>query len=149
MITKRSIHMPRLTRRARIQTIAVLRRTLRQRDYQPVFEDWLWHAALPMLAYAALLHSGVMLARASTDVLYVTGAATLLLVFIGIHNAWDTVMYITVQGMSEPAPEPPPPAAAAAPRSAAEARPPAPAAPPAQAPPPAPGAPPPPAPPPG
>ena len=28
--------------------------------------------------------------------LFVIAAATLLLVFIGIHNAWDTVTYITL-----------------------------------------------------
>src|SRR5689334_8710810 len=32
-----------------------IRRTLRQRGYQPVFEDWLWHAVLPVLSYAGLL----------------------------------------------------------------------------------------------
>src|SRR5436309_1108131 len=32
----------------------VLRRALRQGEYRPVFEDWLWHTILPMLAYAAL-----------------------------------------------------------------------------------------------
>jgi hypothetical protein len=30
-------------------------------------------------------------------VLFVVGAALLLLLFIGIHNAWDIVTYITVE----------------------------------------------------
>ena len=81
-----------------IYSLIVLRRSLRQKEYKPVLEDWIWHAALPLLAYAALLHSGVMLARNSVDTLYVPGGAALLLVFIGIHTAWDTVMYVTVQG---------------------------------------------------
>ena len=79
-----------------VYSIAVLRRALRQRDYKPVAEDWIWHAALPMLAYAALAHAGVRLMGAATDAPYIVGAAALLLVFIGIHNAWDTVMYVTV-----------------------------------------------------
>jgi hypothetical protein len=78
-------------------SIAVLRRTLRQREYRPVLEDWIWHAMLPMLAYAALLVSGLVLPGRSFDMLYVVGGAVLLLVFIGIHNAWDTVMYVTIE----------------------------------------------------
>lgn len=80
-----------------LYAFAVMRRALRQRDYQPVAEDWIWHAVLPTIAYAALLHAGFVLAHASADTLYVVGAATLLLVFVGIHNAWDTVTYVTVE----------------------------------------------------
>jgi hypothetical protein len=80
-----------------IYSVAVLRRALRQRDYKPVLEDWIWHAALPLLAYAALVHAGFELRRDSSDTLYIVGGATLLLVFIGIHNAWDTVTYVMVE----------------------------------------------------
>jgi hypothetical protein len=79
----------------------VLRRTLRQSEYRPVLEDWVWHAVLPTLAYAALVYGGWAIERGSAGSLYVVGASTLLLVFIGIHNAWDTVMYITVVGLPE------------------------------------------------
>jgi len=82
-------------------SVAVLRRALRQRDYKPVLEDWIWHAALPMIAYAALVHAGIQLARVSSDALFVVGGSVLLLVFIGIHNAWDTVMYVTVDRARE------------------------------------------------
>ncbi len=74
-----------------------LRRALRQRDYKPVLEDWIWHAALPMIAYAAMVHGGIRIAGVPGDALYIIGGAALLLVFIGIHNAWDTVAYVTVQ----------------------------------------------------
>ncbi len=80
-----------------VYSITVLRRAMRQRDYKPVLEDWIWHAALPMLAYGALILAGVLLTRAADDALYIAGAASLLLVFIGIHNAWDTVMYVTLE----------------------------------------------------
>jgi len=89
-----------------LYALEVLRRTLRQREYKPVLEDWIWHAALPLLAYAALVHGGLELRVAHHDALYIVGAATLLLVFIGIHNAWDTVMYITIMGLPERRPEP-------------------------------------------
>jgi len=77
--------------------LMVLRRTLRQKDYKPVLEDWTWHAGLPLLAYAGLIHAGIQLQHREGDTLYVVGGATLLLVFIGIHNAWDTVTYVTIE----------------------------------------------------
>jgi hypothetical protein len=79
-----------------LYSITVMRRAMLQKDYQPVMEDWIWHAALPTIAYAALLHAGIALRHESADTLYIVGAATLLLVFVGIHNAWDTVTYVTL-----------------------------------------------------
>jgi len=76
---------------------AVLRRARRQSLYQPVLEDWIWHNAMPMLAYSALLVGGAVLGPSSTGALFAIGGATLLLVFVGIHNAWDTVTYVALQ----------------------------------------------------
>jgi hypothetical protein len=80
-----------------VYSIVVLRRARRQRVYQPVLEDWVWHAILPILAYATLLVAGVIIERSSVGALYCIGAAVVLLVFIGIHNAWDTVTYVMMQ----------------------------------------------------
>ena len=89
-----------------VYSAIVMRRALRQGEYQPVFEDWLWHTLLPALAYAVLLVAGVVLGRNFAEALLVIGAAALLLVFIGIHNAWDTVTYMTVgRGLRERAAE--------------------------------------------
>jgi len=82
-------------------SVDVLRRARRQRDYKPVLEDWIWHAALPLVAYAALVHAGIQLSRVSADALYIVGGAALLLVFIGIHNAWDTVTYVMLERSRE------------------------------------------------
>jgi hypothetical protein len=76
--------------------VIVVRRAQVQTAYRPVFEDWLWHAALPLIAYAFLLISAIMITRYPRQVLFAVGATALLLLFIGIHNAWDTVTYITV-----------------------------------------------------
>jgi hypothetical protein len=84
-----------------VYSVAVLRRALRQRDYKPVLEDWIWHAALPMVAYAALVYAGIRLSGTSADALFIVGGSALLLVFIGIHNAWDTVMYVTLERARE------------------------------------------------
>ena len=84
-----------------VYSAAVLRRALRQRDYKPVLEDWIWHATLPMIAYATLAYAGIRLTQGSADALFIVGGSVLLLVFIGIHNAWDTVTYITVERARE------------------------------------------------
>lgn len=76
--------------------IIVLRRAQRQTTYRPVFEDWLWHAALPLVAHALLLTSAIALSSYPGRVLFMIAGAALLLLFIGIHNAWDTVTYIAI-----------------------------------------------------
>jgi len=58
-----------------------------------VIEDWLFHVLLPF-ASSAMLAGSALAARAhARPALFVAGAAALLLLFIGIHNAWDTVTY--------------------------------------------------------
>jgi hypothetical protein len=74
----------------------VWRRARRQSAYKPVFEDWLWHTILPLVSYLSMLAPAVLLPRNVTPALFMVAAATILLLFIGIHNAWDTVVY-TVQ----------------------------------------------------
>jgi hypothetical protein len=75
----------------------VLRRARRQTGYQPVLEDWLWHTVLPLVAYSALLGAAIGLPGTAAASLFVIGAATLLLLVIGIHNAWDNVTYIALE----------------------------------------------------
>lgn len=79
-----------------LYTAIVIRRTRRQTGYQPVFEDWLWHACLPLVAYVSIVGAAVAIPSYAESALFVVGAASLLLVFIGIHNAWDTVTFITL-----------------------------------------------------
>jgi hypothetical protein len=84
----------------------VVKRARRQTGYRPVFEDWLWHAVLPLIAYALLLFSAIMLRTDPQRVLFVVGAMSLLLLFVGIHNAWDTVTYIAAGGLESPPKKP-------------------------------------------
>ncbi len=78
-----------------VYTLFVMGRARRQKeDYIPVGEDWFWHVILPMLSYAGLLVAGVFIARAPGPALFGVGGVSLLLLFIGIHNAWDSVLYI-------------------------------------------------------
>jgi hypothetical protein len=71
-------------------------RARRQTGYDPVAEDWVWHVVLPLLAYAALVAAAVEFGRYFVAALFVVAAMALLLLFIGIHNAWDTVTYIAL-----------------------------------------------------
>ncbi len=80
----------------------VIRRTRRQKGYKPVLEDWVWHVVLPLAAYTALAVAAALLWSGPVPALFVTGAASLLLVFIGIHNAWDTVTYLTIERAERP-----------------------------------------------
>jgi ABC-type uncharacterized transport system permease subunit len=74
----------------------VLRRLIQPTDYQKALEDWIWHVVLPFLAYIALLVAHMALRHDHDWALYAVGGVALLLLFIGIHNAWDTVTYMVV-----------------------------------------------------
>jgi D-alanyl-lipoteichoic acid acyltransferase DltB (MBOAT superfamily) len=76
--------------------VIVVRRARCQTDYQPVLEDWLWHTVLPLVSYTTLLVAAMVLPGNPVPALFGTGAVTVLLLFIGIHNAWDTVTYVAV-----------------------------------------------------
>jgi len=76
----------------------VARRLARWEVYTPVAEDWAFHAVLPLAAYAALGVAALLLLLGSPgSALFVVGAALLLLVVVGIHNAWDLVTTMVLQ----------------------------------------------------
>ena len=72
-------------------------RARRQTDYKPVLEDWVWHSVLPFIAYATLSIGAFAIDRSDRAGLFAIAASTLLLLFIGIHNSWDSVAYIATQ----------------------------------------------------
>jgi hypothetical protein len=77
-----------------IYGVIVVRHARRQTDYAPVLEDWLWHGAFPVVAYATVLTGALGLGRHPVSSLFVIAAGAVLLLFVGIHNAWDAVTYI-------------------------------------------------------
>lgn len=83
-----------------VYSVIVLLRARRVQAYQPVLEDWIWHIVLPFVSYTVLLSSGFALVAYPTIALFMVGAVTLLLLFVGIHNAWDTVTFIVVEQIS-------------------------------------------------
>jgi phosphate starvation-inducible membrane PsiE len=77
--------------------LVVINRARRQKAYAPVLEDWLWHCLFPLIAYVTLLVAALGLERDPPRCLLVIGVTALVLLFIGIHNAWDAVTYIATQ----------------------------------------------------
>jgi len=74
----------------------VIRRARRQTSYEPVWEDWLWYASLPCFSYALLVLAAALLGAHRHSGLFVVAASALLLLLVGIHNAWDTVTHIVI-----------------------------------------------------
>jgi len=95
-------------------TAIVIVRAGRQSEYEPVLEDWLWHALFPAIGYVSQLVAGVTLPGRPATALFIMAVAALLLIFTGIHNAWDAAAYIataegrgTSRGATPPAPDAP------------------------------------------
>jgi hypothetical protein len=76
-----------------VYTAIVIRRMRKQSAYEPVFEDWVFYVALPLVGYVTLGLSSFAARAHIHDVLFEVGGSALLLLFIGIHNAWDSVSY--------------------------------------------------------
>lgn len=65
--------------------------------YQTPMRDWVWYLSLPLLAYLVLLVAGLMLPAYPALMLYFISAAMAVLLFGGIHNAWDLVTFLAVE----------------------------------------------------
>ncbi len=84
----------------------LLRVTVRARRltlYTPDLEDWIWYTIAPFLAYGAILAGGIALPAFPVAAPFALAGSVLLLIFIGIRNAWDIVTYLAVQIDDEPA----------------------------------------------
>jgi hypothetical protein len=86
-----------------VYTKHVMHHARRLSVYRPDFEDWLWHTVLPFVAYAAIVGAAIRIAFDPTVALFAAGGAVMLLIFIGIHNAWDVVTYLVVLEAEESA----------------------------------------------
>lgn len=82
-----------------VYALVTMVRMRTQQAYAPDFEDWLFHSLLPLGAYSALAGSAVFGLSHLGPALFGMGGATLVLLFCGIHNAWDaTAWHVLVQG---------------------------------------------------
>lgn len=62
--------------------------------YTPVAEDWFFRFVLPLAAYTGLAAAAVLTTLHPRPGLFTLAAVVLLLLFIGIHHAWDNVTYL-------------------------------------------------------
>ena len=70
--------------------------------YVPVREDWVWNVIVPTLVYAALAVMGVLIFdHVTVAALYGVAVLALALLLIGIRNAWDLVVWISVNPPQE------------------------------------------------
>ena len=84
-----------------VYTGIVIRRMRLQRAYQPVLEDWVFHAVLPLLAYATLTAAAFAVRAHAAATLIAMPTAALTLLLIGVHNAWDNVTFLSLRKRKE------------------------------------------------
>jgi hypothetical protein len=61
------------------------------------FLDWVWFVGLPITSYVLLLLAGVAFLLQAALSMHGVAAALILLLVIGIRNAWDLVIWISQQ----------------------------------------------------
>jgi hypothetical protein len=76
-----------------VYVIIIARRLWKQNVYKPVLEDWLFHFIFPLIMYVLLLAASIAAFSIKNIALFGVGISALLLLLIGIHNAWDAVTY--------------------------------------------------------
>ncbi len=76
-----------------VYSLVVARRMVTQTSYRPDADDWVYFMAVPLAGYALLVVSAFMAGAHAHEALLAVAAATLVLLFVGIHNAWDSIAY--------------------------------------------------------
>ena len=76
-----------------LYSLVVARRMSNQTAYQPEREDWLCYAFIPLLGYAVVGAFALAMPSNEHEGLFGIAAGALILLFIGIRNAWDAVSY--------------------------------------------------------
>jgi hypothetical protein len=66
----------------------------RQDRYSPDYGDWLWFVILPALAYACVLTAGATIWSVPRSSLVIAGGSAMLLLLVGVHNAWDSAVWM-------------------------------------------------------
>jgi hypothetical protein len=80
-----------------IYAIQTIRHARLSTGYKPDAEDWIWYVIGPLALYLAWTASAVLLAWNHTSALFAIAAIALLLLLLGIHNAWDSITYIAIE----------------------------------------------------
>jgi hypothetical protein len=85
--------------------VYVARAWTRTRDftgYQPDLEDLCWFTILPLVAYGVIIIGAIVLPFIPNQAMFTIAAGVLLLIIIGVRNAWDIVTYLATEGLAQP-----------------------------------------------
>lgn len=78
--------------------VRVAYRTRQFLEYRADLEDWVWYTVLPFVAYGVILIGAIALLILTAKALFAVGAGVVLLILIGIRNAWDVVTFLAAGG---------------------------------------------------
>jgi hypothetical protein len=78
----------------------------KQRAYTPVLEDYFFRVIMPVVGYAVLGAAAFTAKTHERAALFQVAAVALLLLFIGIHDAWDNATYLVFYKRGEVKPTP-------------------------------------------
>ena len=78
--------------------IGVAYRATHSTVYVPDTEDRVWYTFVPFVAHIGMFAGAIVLAILPVTGLFVLAGTILLLIFMGIRNAWDVVTYLAVRG---------------------------------------------------
>src|SRR3954471_9553103 len=84
-----------------VYMVIVGKRMRKQRADRPDTEDWLFHLVMPLISYATLMFAAWVARHHPEEASVAVGGTTLVLLFIGIHNSWDTIVYNVFVRMRE------------------------------------------------
>jgi hypothetical protein len=79
-----------------VYQIIVMQRMLRMPHYQSTLEDWLWYMVLPFMADILFIVAAILLSTNPSLALYLVSSALMMLLLIGIRNAWDNVTFLAL-----------------------------------------------------
>ena len=79
-----------------VYLIIVVRRMRHVPDYPTPLKDWLWYMIFPLGAYIAVIVAAIALSTDPSLALSIISLAMVVLLFIGVHNAWDLVVFMLV-----------------------------------------------------
>lgn len=80
-----------------IYQIIIMRRMWQMPQYQSTLEDWVWYMVLPLVSNVMFIFATSLLMQNPALALYLVGSAMLLLLLVGIRNAWDNVTFLALK----------------------------------------------------
>jgi len=80
-----------------IYSLTVIVHARKQTGYHPDAADWLWYIGAPLTGYIVLGTAAILIWLLAVWSLFVIAAISVLFLFLGIRNAWDTVTYIAIR----------------------------------------------------